>query len=284
MPSTSNRAEAPLARVGNAIRALLRCHPRLSLFARHLHRHRSFDLGLATRTIQSVQSDQVTLVFDGDQTIWDFRWALVRALEATRVEIARVAGVGLEAIPSVGEMSTARDELASESTGTRLEIVRRAAFAQLLVEIGTPGTDATIDHINTFFIGRRYEMCRPYRDAVHALQSLGGLYRVVLLTNGNTQPDKLGLGSLFAHTFYADDIGAAKPSPAAYAHVVSNCASDTFVSIGDSIANDIDGPHDFGWKTVWVNRDSRDLPRHSRPDAVVTSLTGLEDTLARIVG
>ena len=239
---------------------------------------------LATPTIQSVQAHQVTLVFDGDQTLWDFRWALARALEATRIEIARIAGVGLEAIPAVDAMSTARDELASRSTGTRLEIVRRAAFAQLLDEIGVRVTDETIDHINTFFVGRRYEMCRPYRDAVQALQSLGGLYRVVLLTNGNTQPDRLGLGSLFAHTFYADDIGVAKPSPAAYAHVAASCASDIFVSIGDSIENDIDGPNDFGWRTVWVNRDGRDLPHNSQPDAVVTNLVGLEDTLARIIG
>lgn len=250
---------------------------------RHLQCHPSFDLGLATPTIQSVQSPQVTLVFDGDQTIWDFRWALARALEATRMEIARVAGVGMEAIPSVGEMSTARDELAAASTASRLEVVRRAAFAQLLDEIGATATDEMVDHINTFFVGRRYEMCRPYRDAVQALQALSGLYRIVLLSNGNTQPDKLGLGSLFAHTFYADDIGHSKPSPAAYAHVASICASDTFVSIGDSIENDIDGPRDFGWRTVWVNRDSRDLPRHSQPDAVMTSLTGLEDTLARII-
>jgi FMN phosphatase YigB (HAD superfamily) len=54
------------------------------------------------------------------------------------------------------------------------------------------------------------------------------------------------------------------------------------VSVGDSLENDIDAAHEYGWKTVWVNRDNRSLPEQSHPDAVLTSLEGLAAVLEQL--
>ncbi len=181
-------------------------------------------------------------------------------------------------------MTAARDRLATEASGLRLDDIRRCAFEQLLVQIGATPTPPLIDQINQFFIGRRYEMCRPYRETVPVLRTLRERYRLVLLTNGNSFPERIGLGGLFEHAFFADDIGAQKPSPVAYEHVVAVCGGSTFASIGDSIPNDIIGPASQGWRTIWVNRDSRMLPDYARPDAILVSLETLGPTLERILG
>lgn len=229
-------------------------------------------------------ADRITLVFDGDQTLWDFRSALDRALAETRHELARVTGVELALIPTVAEMTAARDRLMTESGGQRLEHVRRSAFAQLLAQIEVDATTELIDHINQFFVGRRYEMCRPYRETVPVLRSVRDRYQLVLLTNGNSFPERIGLGGLFDHAFFADDIGAEKPSPVAYEHVVTLCGGSVLVSIGDSIPNDIIGPAAQGWRTIWVNRDSRVLPEHAHPDGIIVNLEALEATIERILG
>ncbi len=228
-------------------------------------------------------SDSTTLVFDGDQTLWDFRSALDRALAETRHELARITGVEITQIPSVTEMTTARNRLMTESAGMRLDDVRVRAFVQLLDQLGVTAAPELVDHVNQFFIGRRYEMCRPYRETVPVLRTLREHYRLVLLTNGNSFPERIGLGGLFEHTFFADDIGAEKPSSLAYDHVAAVCGGRVLVSIGDSIVNDIIGPASRGWRTIWVNRDSRELPENAHPDAILVSLEALATTLERIL-
>ena len=227
--------------------------------------------------------DATILVFDGDQTLWDFHSALDRALAETRHEIVRVTGVALDAIPSVNDMTNARDQLMSDSSGARLTAIRRNAFRQLLAQIGAPDTDELLNHVSSFFMGRRYEMCRPYRETVPVLRALEQRYTLVLLSNGNSRPERIGLGGLFTHAFFAEDLSMEKPDPAIYEHVMATVGGDTFVSIGDSIPNDVAGPASHGWKTVWMNRDSLPLPEYARPDAILVSLDALDVTLDRIL-
>ena len=229
-------------------------------------------------------ANTIALVFDGDQTLWDFRSALDRALADTRVEICRITGTPLDAIPTIAEITAHRDHVALQTSGARLEAIRRESFARILGEIGVPASEETVMRVTQFFLGRRHEMCRPYADSVPALRALKGTYQLVLLSNGNSQPEHMGLGGLFDYTFFADDVGAEKPSPQAFAHVVNSCPATTFFSIGDSLEHDIDGAQACGWKTVWINRDGRALPEYFRPDATLSNLTGLSQVVERLSG
>ena len=92
-----------------------------------------------------------------------------------------------------------------------------------------------------------------------------------------------GLGEAMKRAPEARNIGAEKPSPLAYDHVASVCGGTVFVSIGDSIVNDIIGPASQGWRTIWVNRDSRELPEDADPDAILVNLEALETTVLQIL-
>ncbi|CAB4887491.1 unannotated protein [freshwater metagenome] len=237
----------------------------------------------APHTISGVPDELTTLVFDGDQTLWDFQSALDRALAETRHEIARVTGLTLDRITTVAQMLDAPGRAVQDPSGASVHTIGKSTFRDVLTDLGVPTPEEHIEHVHQFFIGRRYEMCRPYRDTVPALRALGGSYRLVLFTNEHSYPERLGLGSLFSHTFVGTEMGLLKPSPAAYEHIAAACGAETLVSIGNSIGNDIVGPASCGWRTVWINRDNLPLPNSATPDAILTSLDGLEAALVRIL-
>ncbi len=227
----------------------------------------------------------VTLVFDGDQTLWDFRSAMVRALGETRIEIARVTHVPLVSVPSIETMIATREAVAASAPpNTTLECLRRMAFTRTLRALTPAAGDEMVDRVTDFFLGRRYEMCRPYLETVPTLSALRESYGIALLTNGNSHPDKIGLSGLFDHVFFADDMGARKPDPAVYAHVAAATGSHRNISVGDSLQNDIVGAQRAGWQAVWINRSLEALPDGVRPDGELRTLEGLDVVVQRILG
>jgi putative hydrolase of the HAD superfamily len=125
-------------------------------------------------------------------------------------------------------------------------------------------------------------MCRPYLEAVPALMSLRDTYGIALLTNAPAQLDRIGLRAFFDHVFCAHELGTSKPDPSLYAHVRKTCDSQKLASVGDSLDDDIVGPQSAGWRTVWINRDGADLPDTVHPDAVLTSLGGIDAAVRTI--
>ena len=231
-----------------------------------------------------MRAGAATIVLDGDQTLWDFQSAMVRALGETRLEIARVIDVDLADVPSIEELIARRDRIADTARGETLEAIRRSAFAETLAMLGHDGDDGEVDRVATFFTGRRFELCRPYHDTVPALTKLRESYVVALLTNGNSHPERMGLRSMFDHIFIAEELGAEKPDPSVYARVAATCGGEGALgSVGDSLMNDVVAPQKAGWKAVWINRDHRPLPQQVNPDASLTSLEGLDIALRSIL-
>ncbi len=231
-----------------------------------------------------MRAGAATIVLDGDQTLWDFQSAMVRALGETRIEIARVVDVDLADVPSIEALIARRDRIAEAARGETLEAIRRSAFAETLAELGHGDDDGAVDRVAAFFTGRRFELCRPYHDTVPALTKLRESYVVALLTNGNSHPERMGLRSMFDHVLVAEDLGAEKPDPSVYARVAAVCGGEgALVSVGDSLMNDVVAPQKAGWKAVWINRDHRPLPQQVNPDATLTTLDGLDIALRSIL-
>jgi FMN hydrolase / 5-amino-6-(5-phospho-D-ribitylamino)uracil phosphatase len=234
-------------------------------------------------TIGGVTPADITVVFDGDQTLWDFASAMVRALGETRIEIARSTGLPVTEIPPIEELVAVRQSIDDRiAAGESVVCPRRLAFADTLRRLGQDPSDDLVDHITDFFIGRRVEMCRPYLEAVPTLTLLRESYAIALLTNAPARLDRIGLREFFDHIFCGDDFGSAKPDPTLYAHVRAMCDSKLLVSVGDSLDDDIVGPQAAGWRAVWINRDGAPLPDTVHPDAVLTSLGGLDTALKTI--
>ncbi len=194
--------------------------------------------------------------FDGDGTLWDFeaamRGALADVIAALRQRDAAVAA-GL----TVERLMALRDEVAEEwrERGARLEEIRRESFRRLVTELGQPD-GALADDLCRLYMAQRFARIALYPDVLPALQTLRRRYRIGLLSNGNTYPERCGLEGLFDFVVFAQEHGFLKPDPRAFAIALqrAGCARSELLHVGDSLVNDVMGAQNAGIRAIWLNR------------------------------
>lgn len=164
----------------------------------------------------------------------------------------------------------------------RLEDIRREAFVATLKQID--GADlAAAGEITERYVHRRFEDIELFEDVHDCLDALEGHFPVGLLSNGNSYPDRCGLGGRFEFTVFAHDHGAAKPDPRLFriAAEAAGCSLDELVHVGDGQA-DIDGAAAAGCRCVLVDRAGRRPAYASRADRVIDDLRQLSEALKEL--
>ena len=212
------------------------------------------------------------IFFDGDQTLWDFR-ALMRRTLATTIEELRRVAPAVEGDLSVDAFAADREHVAEQLRGTvtNLESIRLAAFTHSLQRLGI--TDANLaGHLNDYYLRRRYAEVDLYDDVLPVIGTLVRDHSVGLLSNGNSYPDRVGLGRFFSATVFSQDHGVEKPDPRIYAIAQAAIPGDRYVMVGDSIRNDVVAAQRAGWEGIWLNRDHQETPAGVCPDAILTDL------------
>lgn len=218
------------------------------------------------------------VTFDADGTLCDFQRLMAAALAAALVELQRlVPGERTTALTS-DDLRLTRDHVAAELRDQRLtmEEVRLAAFMRTLEQMGRPDS-ALAAHLLDVYLARRFGEVALYPDVVPTLDTLGSRYRLGLVSNGNSCPERSGLGNRFAFTVFAQDHGVQKPDRQFYEIVLATAgvAAGEFIHVGDSLPNDVGGAQALGIRTVWLNRGNLLLDASLRPDAMITTLTEL---------
>lgn len=130
-----------------------------------------------------------------------------------------------------------------------------------------------------------------YPEALAVLDDLAGDYRLALLTNGSpdVQNEKID-GARLRHRFdpivISGEVGAGKPEPAAFRHILKLMALEPAQTamIGDSFRRDIVGAAEIGMFTIWLNRFRKTLPADvpddlPESDAVIYDLSQLRAVL-----
>lgn len=122
--------------------------------------------------------------------------------------------------------------------------------------------------------------------AFQVLENLSQHYRMYVVTNGvsQTQYDRLrdsGIDIYFQDIFVSDDTGYQKPQKEyfdyCFSRIPSFQTSETLI-IGDSLSSDIQGGHNVGIDTCWINL-THDIPSTIKPTYIIHSLTDLLDIL-----
>ncbi|GAA1247041.1 HAD family hydrolase [Oryzihumus leptocrescens] len=230
---------------------------------------------------------RAAIFFDGDQTLWDFQGLMRRTLAATLEELRRLRpgevteAVGVEDL--VRDRGVVADRL--RGTVTNLEAVRLEAFRHSLRRLGL-GDDDLAEHLNAYYLARRFAEVDLYDDVVPALTRLGRDHHVGLLSNGNSYPDRVGLDGLFATVVFSQDHGVEKPDRRLFDLAAARVPTgvEQLVMVGDSLVNDVGGAQGAGWLGVWLNREGDPRPPDHRPDAEVRTLNALGDVIAALVG
>ena len=222
------------------------------------------------------------IFFDGDDTLWDFRSAMRSALEVTLAELRRmVANEAAEAL-TVQRMVEIRDAVADElgEGTTSVETIRRAALARTLAEVGHPSEDGA-QRLFHVYNEARFDCTRPYEGVPDVLRNLKSRYLLGLVSNGNTQPERVGLGGFFSFVLLAQECGFAKPGRRIFdlALAECGCGPEQVVHVGDSLPSDILGAIGMGIRSVWLNRDGATNDTGITPDHEISDLRELLEIL-----
>jgi len=221
--------------------------------------------------------------FDLDDTLWDAGPVLWRAEELHYAwlgeHLPRIAGAhSLLALQSLRrDLARAQPALAHDFTRLRI-----AALEALCAEHDYPAEVATTA-VEVFLDARSQVALFDEVDAV--LRALGQRYRLVALTNGNTDLVRAGVHHYFEFALSPADTGTSKPDPRMFEAVLARAGvtANAVLHVGDEPRYDILGAHNANIRSVWINRNARDWPAEfPRAHAEITTLDGLPDAIEQL--
>lgn len=218
------------------------------------------------------------LLFDADDTLFDFPKASSRAFEA----ICRKHDV-----PYTPEIYRLYHEI-------NLELW--AAFDRGEVSKEFVTLERYVRFFRTLHLDRDPAACNrdylaalgegvyplPHAEAVcRELKTRG--HRMYIITNAVASVQRSRLrGSVFAELFQAafisEEAGAAKPSRAYFDYVrqqLPGLTEENALVIGDSLSTDIQGANNAGLPCCWVNPSGKPRPEHLRVDYEIRDLREL---------
>jgi FMN hydrolase / 5-amino-6-(5-phospho-D-ribitylamino)uracil phosphatase len=230
------------------------------------------------------------VLFDGDQTLWDFERVMRDALIAVAAELrAARPGPFTDAL-HWENLQADRADVAQELPDVwSLAALRVHGFNRTLrrrreVEGGDPAADdALAQQLADSYFAHRDRDPALFPDTVPGLDALRADYRLGLLSNGSRLPETVGLAPYFESVVFAQDHRVAKPDKGIFEVVERELGvgPEACVLVGDHPVNDVAGAHNAGWRSVWIDRDGAVLfpDDGPRPDAVVGALTELPEVL-----
>ena len=206
--------------------------------------------------------------------------------QATLTELQRQVSTPRVLKLTVDKMITIRDQLAEEVKGeiwSLLEI-RRRAFERTLEHVGHPDKDLAA-HLNTVYRKHRYGDIELYPDVIPTFDALAPHFKLGLLSNGNTYPERCGLEGRFAFVIFSQDVQVEKPDPKIFQITAerAGCELTQMLHVGDSLTSDVAGAKNVGAPSVWLNREGVSNDTETQPDYEIASLTeilaivGLDD-------
>jgi putative hydrolase of the HAD superfamily len=237
------------------------------------------------------------VLFDGDQTLWDFERVMREALTAI-VDELRVARPG-PFTDELGWEDLERDRavVGEEWEGIEYNLARLRVlgFGRTLRRLrAAEGGDDSGDEALTLELSDSYFAHRDrdaalFDDTVPCLDALRRRYRLGLLSNGSRLPEKVGLSRYFESVVFAQDHRVAKPDKGIFEIVERQLGVTAAgcVLVGDHPLNDVVGAKRAGWSAVWLDRvgygvGAFEADEPSGPDAVIASLAELPDALGAL--
>ena len=226
--------------------------------------------------------DKITTIsFDADGTLWDFEGVMRHALGCALEELRRFVPATPDSL-SIETLIAIRNQVAEEqeNRGLTHEAIRLEAFKRTLQFIKSPDDDLAV-HLNTLYLKHRFEDILLFDDVIPTLDKLQGRYMMGLLSNGNTYPERCGLEGYFQFVVFAQEHGIQKPDPRLFEIAIerAGCTERQLLHVGDSFQNDVIGAKQAGIKSVWLNRQGRNIEAEQQPDFEISSLRELTGIL-----
>lgn len=221
------------------------------------------------------------ITFDLDFTLWDLEGVIHQA-EVRQYEFLAQHYPEVTRRYTADAFQSLRFRLFEELPDLRYNVtaLRKEALRRIAAECGYESS--LVDQAFQVFLDARHEV-QLYDDAQPLLERLHGRYVLGVITNGNADVARLGLGDYFDFTLSPMDVGAAKPDRLIFEAACNKAGFDpaAIVHIGDDPEADVVGAAGYGMVPVWLNRNRALWPQDlARPPCIeLSSLTRLEAVL-----
>jgi putative hydrolase of the HAD superfamily len=220
------------------------------------------------------------ITFDLDDTLWEVAPVIERAEQQVQSWLERhyprVAGrYSVESFRELRRQLADREpQRAHDLSYLRLESYRLAG------EQADCGDGSMAERAFQVFIEHRHQVSF-YQDVMPALEGLSGAYPLGVISNGNADVARLGIGHLFDFSLSAIQVGRPKPHPEIFQAACHRLGLPPreVVHVGDHPRDDILGASAAGLRTVWVNRHDRTWSGEQAPDAQISRLSQLPRVL-----
>jgi len=133
-------------------------------------------------------------------------------------------------------------------------LLRKIHIQNALAHYGVANADPDVAY--QVFIDARQEVTL-FEQTIPLLESLKShSLPLIAISNGNADPDRIGLSGFFSARFNPTSVGYAKPDPRMYEAVCQqlNIAPEQLIHIGDCRDNDVDAARNAGCHSIWFNR------------------------------
>ena len=195
------------------------------------------------------------LLFDADNTLFDFDRAEVEALRRTFEQLG--IAFGPDHLPVYRRVN--REIWRALEQGEISAAELRTRRFELLFE--ALGIEADAERFSAAFLPNLALQGHLVPDALAVVRELHASYRLAIITNGlgDVQRPRLARSAIcdcIAELVISEEVGAAKPDPAIFdaAFVrMGRPGRDEVLLIGDSLASDIAGGIAYGIDTCWYN-------------------------------
>ncbi|WP_274648906.1 HAD family hydrolase [Paenibacillus humicola] len=230
--------------------------------------------------ITGIQSRIEAVFFDLDDTLYDqldsFRGAVEDTLPAD-------LWAGLEMDELFRRVRYYGDRLLDRYAAGKLTFKELRVQRMILAfaDLGIALDERQAETLQTRYRNgqQRIKLSPGAGELIAALQR-GGL-DVGILTNGpvDHQMNKirsLGLDAVIqpGRLFISDALGIAKPDPRVFLQVseITGHAPERCLYVGDAWVNDVTGPLEAGWHSIWLNKRGDAPSSGHRPDRIVGAL------------
>ncbi|MCW9050825.1 MAG: HAD family hydrolase [Motiliproteus sp.] len=226
------------------------------------------------------------ITFDLDDTLWAvdpvikkanqtlYRWLSERAPAFTeRYQISDFATLQRQVVER-------HPHWAHSVTAIRLGVLREGLIAS-----GYHGRqlEQQVEQAFDCFLKARNQVAF-FNHAIHMLDQLHGRYQLGALSNGNADIELVGLGDHFDFCFNADQVGSAKPDPLMFEKMLefTGAQANEVVHVGDNPSHDIQGAHNAGVYSLWVNLEQIKWPGGTPATLEVQCLSEIPAAIYRL--
>jgi putative hydrolase of the HAD superfamily len=194
------------------------------------------------------------ITLDLDDTLWPVGPVIERAEQILHTWCERNAPKLAQALPPA-EFALYRRALAQELPGMAHDFtaLRHEALRRALRHYEED--PALADPAMDVFLAARNDI-ELYPDARDALERLSARFRLVVVSNGNADVHRIGIGAHFAAVVNARGAGYAKPDRRIFeaACAAVETPADRVLHVGDDPDLDVRGALAAGMACAWINR------------------------------